>query len=219
MAGVGFTGIGMKPEDKAVGRHWVWWIVALVLVVALAWVLPRFTGWTIGKAVGLGVTGAKEGIASATGLAGPAMGFPAPGSNTISPGAANVGTQLTYSRGETAVSSTVEAPPPPVMLSGYVVWQNKIRAMLTDGTIELAEVVLPKRGALIDGRWIPWDTNKLEKLEAGKPLQVAPGFTFSPGSYSSGLGHTQSLRLLPADKESSGLPLLPRSEVGKSSGL
>jgi len=142
MAGVGFEG-QVQSETKAKRGHWSKWIIYGVLMVGLAWFIPRIASGVIHAWIGGGlIKGAKKAQTTITNLSErSAAALPPP---PVVP--------VTARMQDTGL-------PEGLRMTGYDALNGYIRIWLNDGTQMRAQRV-GTLGAMVDGHIIPWEKQK-----------------------------------------------------------
>lgn len=177
MGGIGFGGQAAS-EAPPKRRHWSIWLVAAVVLVVFAWSLPGLVSNLIGRWVGKGVQGVQSGVMKATGV----DKLPIAQTNLPAVRPATVG------GAETGTHTPVEYRQPSETNEVFVVGMDMLagymRVMLSDGTVERAEMYSPRAGAIVGGKlYKPYKRDQSKESESRNEEGTPNLQTFEPARY------------------------------------
>jgi len=167
MSGVGLSGKLLPEAAKARGGHWSRWIVLMILVMAVAFTVPKMAMTAIGKGVHRALGGFESAVAGAVpGVGGKGSVIPAP--QAVASGAVAQST-FEQTAGVFRSRSAVPTNADGVLWIGYSVKQGRIEVYLSDGQTFRANdghlTFVASRHVIIDGERYNWGV--LESSSSG----------------------------------------------------
>lgn len=178
MAGVGLSGKLNPESQRNKGRHWIIWVVLLLVLGGVGYSIPHFLSFFAGKGVAAMIGQFQKGVANLDKRLPSSSGNPSP---VPPPSVAPPPLMPARGPAETIVVANKADEPDEVFMMGYTRFGNKFQAILSDGRVlestDIRFERLTPDGVKFDGKYYRRVLYGRDASRLMHPGETQPGWT------------------------------------------